>query len=100
MALTVAEPCFPIIVAHGHVQWLFNEGVDWVFLPNQVNDETEFMQYNSHVCPWGQTLPFVVGRPRRSSAHRAKILDPRVRFRDGREGLLRDFAEHDADAAA
>ena len=48
VALTVAQPCFPIRVAHGHVQWLFNEGVDWVFVPNQVNEETEFEQYNSH----------------------------------------------------
>ena len=93
VALTVAEPCFPIRVAHGHVQWLFNEGVDWVFVPNQVNEETEFMQYNSHACPWGQTLPFVVKHAPGLEAHRDKILDPRVRFRDGREGLIRDFAE-------
>ncbi len=93
VALTVAEPCFPIRVAHGHVQWLFNEGVDWVFAPNQVNEETEFMQYNSHACPWGQTLPFVIRHAPGLQAHRDKILDPRVRFRDGREGLLRDFAE-------
>ncbi len=92
VALTVAEPCFPIRVAHGHVQWLFNEGVDWVFVPNQVNEETEFMQYNSHACPWGQTLPFVVKHAPGLEAHRDKILDPRVRFRDGREGLIRDFA--------
>jgi predicted CoA-substrate-specific enzyme activase len=92
VALTVAEPCFPIRVAHGHVQWLFNEGVDWVFLPNQVNEETEFMQYNSHACPWGQTLPFVVKHAPGLEAHKAKILDPSVRFRDGREGLLHDFA--------
>ena len=92
VALTVAEPCFPIRVAHGHVQWLFDEGVDWVFVPNQVNEETEFMQYNSHACPWGQTLPFVVKHAPALEPHRARILDPRVRFRDGREGLLRDFA--------
>jgi len=92
VALTVAEPCFPIRVAHGHVQWLFNEGVDWVFVPNQVNEETEFMQYNSHACPWGQTLPFVVKHAPGLAAHKAQVLDPRVCFRDGREGLIRDFA--------
>ena len=92
VALTVAEPCFPIRVAHGHVQWLFNEGVDWVFVPNQVNEETEFEQYNSHACPWGQTLPFVIKTAPGLQPHKHKILDPRVRFRDGREGLVRDFA--------
>ncbi len=92
VALTVAEPCFPIRVAHGHVRWLFNEGVDWVFIPNQVNEETEFERYNSHACPWGQTLPFVVKTAPGLEAHKDRILEPRVRFRDGREGLVRDFA--------
>mgnify|MGYP002681587656 CR=1 FL=1 len=93
VALTVAEPCFPIRVAHGHVQWLLREGVDWVFMPNQVNEETEFEQYNSHACPWGQTLPFVVKAAPGIEPEKEKILYPRARFRDGREGLLRDFAE-------
>jgi len=75
------------------VQWLFNEGVDWVFVPNQVNEETEFEQYNSHACPWGQTLPFVIKHAPGLGPHKQRILDPRVRFRDGREGLVRDFAE-------
>jgi len=91
--LTVAEPCFPIRVAHGHVQWLFEKGVDYLFLPNQVNEETEFMQYNSHACPWGQTLPFVVRTAPAIEPNRDKFLTPRVRFRDGRAGLLADLAE-------
>jgi predicted CoA-substrate-specific enzyme activase len=93
VALTVAEPCFPIRVAHGHVQWLFGEGVDWVFVPNQVNEETEFEQYNSHACPWGQTLPFVIRTAPGLQPEQERILFPRVRFRDGREGLVRDFAD-------
>jgi predicted CoA-substrate-specific enzyme activase len=92
VALTVAEPCFPIRAAHGHIQWLLQNGVDWVFVPNQVNEETEFMQYNSHACPWGQTLPFVVKTAPGLAAHKDKILDPRVQFRDGRDGLIRDMA--------
>jgi len=92
VALTVAEPCFPIRVAHGHVQWLFRQGVDWVFVPNQVNEETEFRETNSHACPWGQTLPFVIKTAPGLETDKGKILDPRVMFRDGREGLLRDLA--------
>jgi len=91
--LTVAEPCFPIRVAHGHVQWLLEQGVDWVFVPNQVNEETEFTQYNSHACPWGQTLPFVVRTAPGIEQHRDKFLTPRVMFREGRAGLVRDMAE-------
>ena len=93
VALTVAEPCFPIRAAHGHIKWLVQQDVDWLFVPNQVNEETEFMQYNSHACPWGQTLPYVVKAAPGLEQAKAKILDPRVRFRDGRDGLVRDMAE-------
>ena len=98
--LTVAEPCFPIRVAHGHVQWLFRQGVDWVFVPNQVNEETEFMEYNSHACPWGQTLPFVLKTAPGLEPDKSRILAPRVQFRDGREGLVRDMAEMGASIGA
>ena len=98
--LTVAEPCFPIRVAHGHVQWLAEKGADYIFLPNQVNEETEFMQVNSHACPWGQTLPFVVRTAPGIEEHREKLLAPRVRFRDGRAGLLRDMADMGATLGA
>ena len=90
--LTVAEPCFPIRVAHGHAQWLLQQGVDWIFIPNQVNEESEFLEYNSHACPWGQTLPFVVRQAPALEQYKAKFLAPRVMFRDGREGLVRDLA--------
>jgi len=89
---TVAEPCFPIRVAHGHVEVLGDAGVDHIFLPNQVNEETEFEAINSHACPWGQTLPFVVRAAPRIEQYRDRIVSPLVRFRDGIDGLVRDFA--------
>ena len=89
---TVAEPCFPIRVAHGHVAWLGEHGVDHIFLPNQVNEETEFPRYNSHACPWGQTLPFVVRTAPHLERYRERLLSPLVRFRDGKAGLMRDLA--------
>ena len=56
----VAEPCFPIRVAHGHVAELLELGVDHVFIPNQINEETDHPEMESHACPWGQTLPHVI----------------------------------------
>jgi predicted CoA-substrate-specific enzyme activase len=90
---TVAEPCFPIRAAHGHVDWLGRQGVDYIFLPNQLNEETEFPGTNSHACPWGQTLPFVVRTAPRLQAHADRILAPPVRFRLGTEVLVQDLAE-------
>jgi predicted nucleotide-binding protein (sugar kinase/HSP70/actin superfamily) len=57
-----------------------------------VNEESEFLEYNSHACPWGQTLPFVVRQAPALERYKDKFLAPRVMFRDGREGLMRDLA--------
>jgi predicted CoA-substrate-specific enzyme activase len=89
--MTVAEPCFPIRVAHGHVEALFAEGADYVFLPNVLNEETEFPEVNSHACPWGQTLPFVIRTAPRLERYRDRLLTPRVRFRLDMAQLERDL---------
>ncbi|MBM3148236.1 MAG: hypothetical protein FJ000_10145, partial [Actinobacteria bacterium] len=90
---TVAEPCFPIRVAHGHIDWLGREGVDHIFVPGQINEETEFPRTNSHACPWGQTLPYVARAAPRLQPYADRILAPLVRFRLGKETLVKDLAE-------
>ncbi len=80
----VAEPCFPITVAHGHVAELAARGTDYLFLPNVFSMETRWEERNSYMCPWGQTLPYVI----RSSPAFASIrpewwLSPVLRFREG-----------------
>jgi len=88
---TVAEPCFPIRVAHGHIADLFEKGIDFVFLPNVVNSETPFEEVNSHLCPWLQTLPFVVRSSPAFARHRDKFLSPIVHFRLGRETVAKEL---------
>jgi predicted CoA-substrate-specific enzyme activase len=79
--LTVAEPCYPIRVAHGHVQDLLDKGVDWLLLPNILDAEPTPDSVHSHLCPWAQTLPFVVRAVPRLAAASDRILAPTVRFR-------------------
>jgi len=81
--LCIAEPCFPIIVAHGHVKEFFDRQIDYIFLPNVINAETEFPETESWYCPWGQTLPLVIKNTLKDAQLREKILAPVVRFRDG-----------------
>ena len=79
----VAEPCFPIIVAHGHVAWLAERNVDYVWLPNIVTAQSPVTDNESHVCPWGQTLPFFL---RQAPAFRhlaGRILCPTIRMQEG-----------------
>ncbi len=79
----VAEPCFPIIVAHGHVADLVARNVDYLWIPNILSAETKFMDNESHVCPWGQTLPFVIRQAPMFRAWQGRILCPTVRLREG-----------------
>jgi predicted nucleotide-binding protein (sugar kinase/HSP70/actin superfamily) len=82
--LAIAQPCFPIQVAHGHVHALLKQGVDYIFLPNVVNAETPFMQTESKLCPWNQTLPFVVRAVEKMAGElEGKLLCPTVHFRQG-----------------
>jgi predicted CoA-substrate-specific enzyme activase len=92
--LTVAEPCYPIQVAHGHVAALLRDGIDFLFVPNVINAETDHLHTESHFCPWGQTLPFVLGAvPKWEKELRQKLLSPTVRFRDGEKHLVEDLFE-------
>jgi predicted CoA-substrate-specific enzyme activase len=91
--LAVAQPCFPVQVAHGHVLDLLDKGVDYLLLPNTVNAEAPPSGVDSHFCPWNQTLPFVVrAAPQVESAH-AKLLIPTVHFRFGRKHVEKELAE-------
>ena len=87
----VAEPCFPIQVAHGHVRALIDEGAEYIFVPNTINAETEFPEVNSHLCPWGQTLPFVVQHAPMMEAHEHKLLKPTIHFREGMEFVQKEL---------
>lgn len=83
VAATVAEPCFPIVVAHGHVQDLIDKQVDYIFQPNMINAEAEYPQVESFYCPWGQTQPFVFQHTPQFKAYWDRIIRPTIRFREG-----------------
>jgi predicted CoA-substrate-specific enzyme activase len=90
----VAEPCFPIIVAHGHLVSLIEKGVDYLFVPNILSMETRWMHTESHLCPWHQTLPFVTRRAPRIEPHADKFLTPQIHFREGRDSAIRELRKY------
>ncbi len=92
----VAEPCYPIQVAHGHVVNLLDEKLDRILVPNVIDSETDSSDVNSYVCPWGQTLPFVLRRIPLLDGREDLIAAPIVHFREGErfvERELWDFAK-------
>jgi predicted nucleotide-binding protein (sugar kinase/HSP70/actin superfamily) len=92
--LALAQPCYPIQVAHGHALWLLNQGVDYLLAPNVLNSESdEFATCISHSCPWNQTLPYVLMSAPKLEDHRPKFLVPTLHFQRGREQVKRGMAE-------
>jgi len=87
----VAEPCFPIKLSHGHVRALLKAKVDYVFLPNVIDGETEFPKVNSFLCPWGQTLPFVINHSPIMEDNHVGLLKPTVHFRGGPERVKKEL---------
>jgi predicted CoA-substrate-specific enzyme activase len=91
--LAIAQPCFPVIVAHGHVQDLLQRGVDYVLVPNILDCEAPNQDVKSHLCPWNQTLPFVLrAAPKLQDAAR-KLLAPTVHFRLGQQHVRKALGE-------
>jgi predicted CoA-substrate-specific enzyme activase len=86
--LSVAEPCFPVQIAHGHVQKLLEQrpgfrSVDYVLLPNVMDMEAPASSVASYLCPWNQTLPFVVRAAPSFSESVEKFLAPTIHFHLG-----------------
>jgi predicted nucleotide-binding protein (sugar kinase/HSP70/actin superfamily) len=86
--LAIAQPCFPVQLAHGHVWDLFEKGIDHILLPNVVNAEAPPSEMPSHLCPWNQTLPFVVRAVPQLASSNGRYLIPTVHFRQGRNEVL------------
>jgi predicted CoA-substrate-specific enzyme activase len=56
----ISEACFPVKVAHGHIKWLNDAGVDAIFIPSFININQNGDEYNRGVaCPHTQTIPYV-----------------------------------------
>lgn len=97
--LSTAEPCFPVQIAHGHVHALLEETpdhkpVDYVFLPNVMDMEAPASPVASSLCPWNQTLPFVVRSAPEFEARTGLFLSPTVYFRLGRDHVKRQLSEY------
>lgn len=87
----VAEPCFPVTVAHGHVSDLIKKNVDYIFVPNLVDAESNDTHTNSFFCPWAQTLCFVLNATPNFIPFKDKILAPNIRYRQGKEEVKKQF---------
>ena len=91
--MALAQPCYPIQVAHGHVKALVEAGVDYVLIPNILDAEAEDGKCSAHFCPWNQTLPYVIESAPGLEEHRHMFLVPRLHFQMGKEQIASGLLE-------
>ena len=89
LQLILAEMCYPVKVAYGHVENLVEKGVDYVFLPNVIDLEKMADDVDkSYNCPYIQGIPFML-RP--AFEDKAKILSPTIHMAKGGKDLKKQM---------
>ncbi|MBI5683014.1 MAG: CoA activase, partial [Deltaproteobacteria bacterium] len=90
----VTETCFPIKIAHGHVQDLINKGVKKIFIPSIINlkPAKEGHAFTYH-CPYVQTMPYLTASAFDFKALDVEILKPVIHFNKRERYVKKDFYE-------
>jgi len=92
--LTVAEPCFPIKVAHGHAAELYDQEPDYLFIPAIITADKPVGKYSACVtCPYVQSIPDVVKSALADKKARTSILSPTFFFDRGEAHIKRVLRE-------
>ncbi|HSR12314.1 MAG TPA: acyl-CoA dehydratase activase-related protein, partial [Thermodesulfobacteriota bacterium] len=77
----VAETCFPIKVAHGHLLDLIDKGVDTIFLPSVIDMPLTHPSLDrSFTCPYVQAFPYSVKSALDFKGYGVNVLSPVVHF--------------------
>ena len=77
----VAETCFPVKVAHGHIMDLIDKKVDYIFLPHVINMEQSNPSIEqSFNCPYVQAFPYIARSAIAFDKTGTKLLTPVVAF--------------------
>ena len=84
----VAETCFPIKVAHGHVLNLVGQGVRRIFLPSIIEMERIHPEVDrSLVCPYVQALPYTLRSAFNFEELGVHMISPILYFGDGEKAV-------------
>jgi len=91
---TVAEPCFPIKVAHGHVADLMDQDVDFIFMPSIITAEKPLGNYElCTICPYVQTAPDVIRAALELDKKGVRVLNPVIYMDRGLPHIKRKIIE-------
>ena len=90
--------CYPAKLAHGHVTWLINQGVDFIFYPALFYERDEVEGANNHYnCPIVTSYSEnIKNNVEEISSGQMRLRNPFMSFRDidtVTQALLREFSE-------
>lgn len=83
-----AETCYPVKLIHGHMAWLAERGVDYIFLPSihTMRHETSKVEHN-YGCVYMQTAPQLAARALRLAERGIELLNPVFDLDFGQEAM-------------
>jgi predicted CoA-substrate-specific enzyme activase len=85
--ISATDTCFPVKVAYGHIQALYESGVRQFFIPSVITMPPNSGGFDrSFVCPYVQTLPYLA---RAVFSETIEIHSPYLYFDRGKEGFSR-----------
>jgi len=67
--------CYPAKLAHGHVKWLIDQGIKYIFYPSVPYERVEFPDANNHY-----NCPIVTSYPENIKNNVEELRDPSIEF--------------------
>jgi len=88
----VTESCFPVKVAHGHIQELIDKGVKKIFIPSLVNMPAAKEGHGHTVlCPYVQSIPYLAKATFDFKGAGVELVAPVVHFNQKRSGVKKEL---------
>ncbi len=82
----LSEACFPVKVAHGHVKYLIEKGVDAILMPSFINLSAD-TDSSGFACPYTQTISYVT----RAAIGRYRSITPIIDRQRGMDFMLKEL---------
>ncbi len=92
----LADACFPVKVAHGHLHNLMEKKPDFIFLPSIINMKLVYKKFKEAApCPYGQAIPYILnGAFDLDRQDEIKIINPAIPFSWGTREVANAFREY------
>lgn len=83
-----AENCYPVKLLHGHMAWLAEQGVDYIFMPSvhTMKHESSHVEHN-YGCVYMQTAPQLVAKALDLDRREIILLNPVFDLDFGQESM-------------